>query len=690
LQSHSATALLLRQDSASSWGIVRLGGYLLVIPLPQRVEADSPTWGSTPVRIPDSAHPYETLTNLFMVTNSLSLTWSTLATQYSAAGWSPFASLAQAYYAQQGRLLPAANYVALSPTTAAEPFIGNLAASELVRALLPLAGPAEETYPHYVLRGPADGQPLLTILTTILLKRDIALADFKQALATEEASYYVLALLGPEFWTPVMATWQQQVQQRLDEAGRWQRLLDTQETAAGLRTALGALRTRLVAAYPDASINSLSSLPLNELARALWSPALSADDSAIGELLQSLQATARGLIAQNYLESELTERLLAATTPDLLPFAQVLLAVPEGQPALTTVTELATADTHTLASRLVALPANHPVVYALAAWFQLIVQRFIGAEIPALPLPPAGPLVVQGQLLGVEDTPLADFSLRLTQVVVSQQGMERALGDLRTGPDGRFALTVARDWYLNEQDEIAEAPARLRAAVYYPNQEVTGEPALTLELATEGTEVTYPTELLPTLPAPTSGLLDSVTLPDTLRQLLADQNIRTWEDVRTTGSLLALVTDLLPEDGEAAQAASRLEGLAQFDVVTPGATTFHEQVVSAGFYSPGQLLATASQADFVERLIAANPADETLRTQAVAFYQQAAAVQSLSQALGLLSASTPSDRTATATAGFHATAVMARFANVGQLANEGVIEGDSTTYFARLPDCRGL
>jgi hypothetical protein len=614
-----------------------------------------------------------------MVTNSLFLTWSTLKTQYSAASWSLFASLAQAYYAQQGRLLPAANYLALSPTTAAEPFIGSLEASELVRVLLPLAGPAEETYPQYVLRGTADEQPLLTVLTTVLLKRGIGLADFKQALATEQASYYLLALLGPEFWTPVTAAWQQQVQQRLDEAGRWQRLLDTQETEAGLRTALGALRTRLVAAYPGASLNSLSSLPLNELARALWSPAPLADDSAISELLQSLQTTARGVVAQNYLESAVTERFLAAISPDLLPFAQVLLTTPAGTPALTTVTELATADTHTLASQLVALPANHPVVYALGAWFQLVLQRFIGAETPALPIPPVDPLVVQGQLLGAGDSPLANFSLRLRQVVVSRQGAERALGDLRTGPDGRFVLTVTRDWYLNEHDELTEAPAHLRAAVYYPNQELTGEPALTLELATESTETTYPTDLLPTLPAHASGLLDSVALPDTLRQLLADQNIRTWEDVRTTGSLLSLITDLLPEDEEAAQAASRLEGLAQFDVVSPGATAFHEQVVSAGFYSPAQLLATVSQADFVERLAAANPADEALRTQAVAFYQQAAAVQALSQALGLLSASTPTDRAATTTAGFRAPAVMARFANVGQLANEGVIEGDTTT-----------
>jgi hypothetical protein len=570
-----------------------------------------------------------------MVIPPLSLTWSTLTNQYSAASWSLFASLAQAYYARQGRLLPAANYVALSPTTAAEPFIGSLAASEVVRVLLPLAGPAEETYPQYVLRGTDDEQPLLSVLTALLLRRGITLADFKQALATEEASYYLLALLGPEFWTPVTAAWQQQVQQRLDEAGRWQRLLDTPETEARLRAALGSLRTRLVAVYPGASLNSLSTLPLNELARTLWNPAPLVGDSAIGELLQSLQTTAQWVVAQNYLESALTQHFLAAIPADLLPLAQVLLTTPAEAPALTTVTELATADTLTLASRLVALTANHPLAYALAAWFQLVLQRFIVAEIPALPIPPAGPLVVQGQLVGAGNSPLANFSLRLTQVLASRGGEERALGDLRTGPDGRFALTVARDLYLNDQDEIVEAPARLRAAVYYPTQELMGEPALTLELATESTEITYPTDLLPTMPSPTSGLLASIALPDTLRQLLADQNIRTWEDVRTTGTLLALVTNLLPEDEEAAQAASRLEGLTQFDAMTPGDTAFHKQVVSAGFYSPAQLLATTvSQADFVERVVAADPTDKALRTQAAAFYQQAASVQALSQPLG--------------------------------------------------------
>ena len=596
------------------------------------------------------------------MTLSPGLTWPTLTENYATAIWPPLAPLARTYYAQQARLLPAANYLALSPTSAAEPFIGSLAASELVRAALPATGPAEETYLQYVSRGAAEAQPLLTRLIAVLSKRSITLADFKQALSTPEASYYLLALLGPEFWTPVTAAWQQQVQQRLDDAGRWQQLLDTQLPDEFMRSVLFSMRARLLTVYPTASIESLSGLPLNEVAHTIWSPNPTLDAPALARLLDALQVAAQEVIMQNYLESELTEQLLAAITLDLVPFAQVLLGAAEGQTALTTLTELASVETLTIANRLVALPANHPLVYALAAWFQSVLQRFISAQVLPTPIIPTNPLVIRGQLRGTDSSPLPDFKLQLTQILASREEAVRPLGELRTAANGRFALEIARDWYLDDNDEVAEAPAHVRAAVYYPAQDVTGAPVTTLELSTENTEVTYQTDVLPTLPPPASRSLDSLELPQALRQLLEERGLTTLAEVRATGSLGDLVADLLPEDMEAAQAADRVDGLAQFEVVGQGDAAFQERVVDLGFYSLSQLLAASSE-EFVAQLVGETGSEE-LQAQGAAFYQQVSAVQALSQALGLLAAGARASGTSPVNPATSLTTTFASFSSV--------------------------
>jgi len=450
---------------------------------------------------------------------SLVLTWSTITTQSAPASWPPLAPVARTYYAQQGRLVTAANYLNLPPAAAAEPFIGNAAASQLVSAILPTAGPADETYAQYVLRGADYAQPLLTQLTTILQERTITLADFVEQVAAPEGAHYLTSLLTPAFWIPIVAAWQQQVQRQLDAEGRWKRLLDAPKDPV-LQALLVDLGPRLAAAYPTGSLSTASELPLNELARVLWIPAPSSDNLLIEQLVGALQTGAQLVVAQNYPDAELPARLLASVSGELAPLAQLLLLDPAGNAAVTTVPELATAVSDTLARRLVLLPANHPLVYALADWVRNTLQEFLQAENKE-PLLPASLLPVRGQLLGTEQEPLANFLLRIEQVFNSREGAANFLGELRTSADGRFGLTVSRDLYLDENDAVAETPATLQAAVYYPGQDTTSEPALTLTLTASNAEVAYPTDLQAASAAPVSQTLSKFVLPTALGELLA-------------------------------------------------------------------------------------------------------------------------------------------------------------------------
>ncbi|WP_375419222.1 neuraminidase-like domain-containing protein [uncultured Hymenobacter sp.] len=574
------------------------------------------------------------------------LTWSSLIAHYSAPAWQPFAELARRFYAQQGRLLPAAQYLALAPAAAAEPFRGNVAAQQLLAAALPAAGPPDETSAQYVARGRADAQPVLAALVEALTARGVTAADFAATLALPDAGPQPAALLTADFWAALTGAWQQQVQLRLDREGRGERLLAAQPDIAH-RDALAAAAQQLAANRPADSLPTLSLLPLNELARDLWVPAPPADNPLLAFVLGSLRAAARQVMAQNYPDAELTTRLVATLAPELQASVQALFApAAEGQPPLTTVAELAGAEAGTLAERLVALPANHPFVYALAALFQDATQRFLQAEAPALitAAPALPPVVVRGQLLGAYGTPLAGFTLRLTQVPANPPGTEQQLsqqllGELRTDSDGRFSLLVPRARYLNEADAVAEAAFTLQVAVYPPGQDLAGEPALMVGLLppADGAELPVATDLTATPDDAASAEVAQLSgeLPGALSQLLADNHLTTLRAVREAGGLGALAPELLA-DPATAGAVQRLDALAQFEVVSPD-TPFLEQVVASGFSSPAQLLDTTSQAEFVER-VSADLGDEAGRAQAAAFYEQTAAVQALSQTLGLLAA----------------------------------------------------
>jgi hypothetical protein len=260
-------------------------------------------------------------------------TWSTLITQYAATNWPPLAAIARAHYTQQGLLVTAANYLAMSPAAAAEPFIGSLTASQLVAAILPAAGAADETYAQYVMRGADYAQPLLTYLTEVLSEQAIPLADFEQQVAAQDGIGYLTKLLGSAFWIAVTAAWQQQIQLQLDLEGRWPRLLAAQEDSIS-EALLLSLDARLAADKPTASLDVVSKLPLNELARLLWVPVPTANDQIIAQLLGALQTAAQTVITQNYPDAELITRVLATVPPNLLPFTQVLLTATEGNAAV--------------------------------------------------------------------------------------------------------------------------------------------------------------------------------------------------------------------------------------------------------------------------------------------------------------------------------------------------------------------
>jgi hypothetical protein len=576
------------------------------------------------------------------MTSPAALTWSSLLAHYSAPAWQPLAPLARTYYAQLGQLLPAAGYLALAPEAAAAPFVGNAAARQVVAAALPAPGPAaDEPLTAYVERARPEAQPLLAPLLAALLAQGTSPAAFAEGLARGNDDY-LAPLLDAAYWAAVAGAWQRSVQQQLDAEGRGARLLAADPTQG---EALGALYARLLATQPDLTLEALRDLPANELARALWTPQPAPADAALATLGSPLHAAAQALVAANYPDAELPDRLLATVPAPLAGLAQALLAPgAAGQAPLATVAELAT-DPQAVLARVSGIAANHPLVYALAAWLQAAVQAVLLAAAPAPPTAPA-PLMVEGQLLGAADAPLPGLVLRPTQVLTSQPGREVALGLLTTDAEGRFALAVPRDMYLADPDDApAEAPASLRVAVYGPGQDPAGAPTRTLTLAPTADQLTYSlrTDLPLAPPASASAAVADLggELPETLANLLADKGIVSLSDLRAAGGTQALAAG--PLDEAAAAAAGRLDALAQLEVVATDAA-FNEQVVAAGFSSPAQLVGSATAAEFADRLaaeVADAPAAAALRTQAIAYYQQAANVQALSQMLGLLSASTP-------------------------------------------------
>ena len=568
------------------------------------------------------------------------LTWTTLFAHYSADAWTPLLQLARTTYAQQGQLLTAAQYLALAPTAAAVPFVGSTAAAQLLADTLPAAaGEPAATYADYAARGTA--QPVLRALGDALTAQGTTPAELEAGRAAQGAADYLAQTLTPTAWASLVGAAQRQAQYRLDEAAR----------AAELRTGAPVLAPayeRVLATLPGTSLEALVALPANELARALWVPAPAADDLFINELVTALQTAAQRVLAENYPTAEQADRLLALLDLALQGVAQALLA----QAAATEphVTELAQAAPGEVAAYLAALPANHPAVYALAAALQAAGQRVLLAGAPVAPAAPQ-PLGFSARLLDHAEAPLVDFNLVLTQVLA---GGERALGSLPTDAQGRISLRVLRDAYLADDDTVAERPVSVRAAVYRPAQDPAGEPLLTLLLAptTEGEELLFATSLdtaaLDAAPmsAPLAGLAGE--LPAALGEVLAARDITTLADVRAAGGLQSLLAELDASDEPAVAAARRLDGLAQFEVVSAD-TAFHEQVVAAGFSSPGQLLDTASPDEFVQRLAPADAPTE-LRAQAQEFYQQVAATQSLSQALGLLMAGAQASGTGPAAA----------------------------------------
>lgn len=574
---------------------------------------------------------------------SPALTWSSLLAHYSAPAWQPLASLARTYYAQQGQLLPAAGYLALPPAAAAAPFVGSAAARQLVAEALPQPGPAaDEPLAAYFERARPEARPLLAPLLARLQAQGTTPAAWAEGLAQDDT--YLATLLDNDYWAALASAWQQSIYQQLDAEDRAPRLLAAQAADPAQAAALAATYARLGAALPTATLETLRDLPANELARALWTPAPAPDDAALAALLGRLHTTAQALVAANYPDAELAGRLVAALPPALGGVAQALLAPgAAGQAPLAQIAELAT-DPQPVQARLAELPANHPLVYALAAWFRALVQDFLAAEIPAAAPAAPAPLLVQGQLLGQHEAPLPGFELRPTQMLASQQGREVPLGALTTDADGRFALRVPRDLYLADADDaVAEAPAQLRLAVRRPGQ-VAEAPALTLELAPTADQptLTLRTDLAPGAAAPASAAVASLPgeLPAGLAQLLADHGIASLADLRAAGGSQALAAGQL--DPTEALAARRLDALAQFEVVSADAA-FNEQVVAAGFYAPAEVLGVATADAFADYLTAADtdadePARAARRAQATAFYQQAANVQALSQMLGLLSA----------------------------------------------------
>jgi hypothetical protein len=570
------------------------------------------------------------------------LTWTTLFAHYSAAAWTPLLQLARTTYAQQGQLLTAAHYLALPPAAAAAPFVAAPAAVELLAAALPASGgEAPSTYAEYAAGGDAQTQPLLRALGDALTAQGITPAEFETGLAAQGAGTYLSQVLTPGAWAIVAEAAQHQAQYRLDEAGRSARLL---ASAPALAPAYG----RVLAALPGVSLEALVALPANELARALWTPAPTANEVATNQISHTLQVAAQRVIAQNHPDSEQPNYLLALLDPDLQGVAQALLlpAAPAA-PALS-IAELAQNSLDELGTRLAALPANHPVVYALAAALQAAGQRFLLAEAPAALVLP-GPLSFSARLLDVAGAPLVGFGLALYQLPAGTTEGERALGSLTTDGEGRIDLRVTRNLYLADDDTVAETPVEVRAEVYRPGQDQASEPLLTLLLTptVADEEVTFSTGLDATIlnAPPASAPLTTIAedLPADLRNTLAANGLATLADVRAAGGLQSLLAGL-DSSPETAVAARRVDGLAQFEVVSAD-FGFNNQVVAAGFYSPGQLLDTASPQEFVQRLgLAEAPAEQ--RAQAQAFYQQVATTQALSQALGLLLAGTPAPGTA--------------------------------------------
>jgi hypothetical protein len=503
---------------------------------------------------------------------------------------------------------------------------------------------ASSTYAQYIASFATPEKPFATAFVAALERTGMVYEEFQNG-GQDEAVETLLQTNSATLWGAT--------HQALQIRG--QRFLDQEERLTAFNSAIGTewapafteLLERLTEADAYASLYTAARLPLNQLALTL-SPI--ADTQYLALSVQQFHDLAVEVRAANYLlevEQEVFIRKAPWPSTAVLALLKMFAADPSEAIGI-----LASNTPEALLDLLGNdLPANSPVVYALAQAFQARITQFMASTstgTSALAPPPPTERYVRGRLTGLDDKPLANAGLRLAQVL--NTGALRELGQAYTSPDGGFSLQLLWEYELDGQDVVTQVPTTVQVDVYAPGKPFTEDPDVSqpYTLAVDQQELLVTTNLPTELPPLVSQEMAAVigdTSPAVEQYLtdLAAEELTTLADIRHAGGLLSRNDAALADEAVLA-AAHRLDAFAQFEVVTED-SSLTEELVDQGYTSPRQLVSQTTREELVQTLAAEDDPrwpdqaqHDARRRLVAALYEQTAAVDALTQTLGLFAA----------------------------------------------------
>ncbi|MDO7877731.1 hypothetical protein Q5H93_23545 [Hymenobacter sp. ASUV-10] len=577
---------------------------------------------------------------------SVMVTWSTFIAALPESLQS-VALFVRNYFAEQGQPLTFMQFLALEPLPSYVLTKNNSTLTEAWFSFLQEHGESAVTKQEFIDSFSLPEQPFAVSYVASLDKAGISYEQFRNSSVSDDAAELLYQSKDPV----AFATRWQLALQALQTRG--QVILDQEERLAAFYAAIGEpahenfaqLLGLIQSSSSFASLHDVALMPLNKLALQI-SPI--SNTFYLTFAIQQLGELAAQVIEENY-----TPALTLSTYLSKVPFEQsgvqaLLELLAPGQTA-TAIQRLAdnAANPETLVAELSqSLTSNHPFTYALAQAFQSSIISFLAdyeasskAEQPS----PAPELLVWAFLTGLEAKPIYNAGIRLTQILSETE--EIILGELYTSSDGSFPMRLRLIYQIDSQDKITPLLIKGKLHLFAPGQSFDSPPHVSIPYQWQPGD-SFPLGIisdlsndLPLLLSEQVQALDEYALLSAdSKAYLNDKGIVELADIRRVGGLLNQDGLSLTEPTEH-MAARRLDGLAQFEVVSTD-SKFNERLLDKGFFSPQQLLTSVSREELVQLLVAENagPLSDTLRLQTASFYEQAVAVDALTQAIGLFTA----------------------------------------------------
>lgn len=483
-----------------------------------------------------------------------------------------------------------------------------------------------DTYENYVQLFDEPEQPLATLLVASLKKQGVdieTLSASADAALTQEVTNNSAA-----YWAALLQALRLRGQQQSEQQRR-------QDFASALNPAQQEAYLQLLNKLDEQSsfnlLATVATTPINRLALRL---------SPLGETaylryeLEALGEIARQVVAENYAAT--AEEASFITTTGLNQEAgKALLNALNPDSAAEALRQLAIMPTQEIINKLnTALKSNAPLTFALVERFRQRIADFVDRQPVATAEPLPTEQTLRGLLKDQNGKPLANAGMQFTQMLSS--GEQAELGTAYSAPDGGFALRLRREYNMDGDDQVSAREATVQLVVFIPGTPI-GEAApftqrLTVE--SEDEELVIETGLPAELPPPASKLVSEVLpagLPPALQSYLTTLQVTSLSDVRQAGGLLSQ-PDAAAWSEELLTAARTIDAQAQFELVSTDYNFTVRVINEGGFYSPAQLVSSASRDEFVALLGGSTEAE---REQARTFYEQTAVVNTVLQALGL-------------------------------------------------------